>query len=114
AGNLGWCRRKAGGAGSDGRGVCAGVPDDRAHRALANQPAFRTGAGLRYGRSTLESAADVAVLAQELLQWRGGDGFPPVWQANTIVANPDYERLAPPAFEFDELPLRYLPDLPAR
>ena len=99
---------------SDDWGLCAWVPDDRGHRALANQPAFRTAAGLRYGRSTLESAADVSELAWELLQWRGKDGFPPVWQANTIVANPDYERLQPPLFQFDELPLCYFPELPAR
>jgi hypothetical protein len=112
--NLDWHRLKAVVLESDDWGLCAWVPDDRAHRALANQPAFRTGAGLRYGRSTLESAADVAALSQELLRWRGGDGLPPVWQANTIVANPDYGRLKPPAFEFDELPLRYLPELPSR
>jgi len=99
---------------SDDWGLCAWVPDDRGHRALANQPAFRTAAGLRYGRSTLESAADVSELAWELLQWRGKDGFPPAWQANMIVANPDYERLQPPLFQFDELPLCYFPELPAR
>jgi len=112
--NLDWRRLKAVVLESDDWGLCAWVPDDRAHRALANQPAFRTPAGLRYGRSTLETSSDVAELATELLDWRGGDGLPPVWQANTVVANPDYARIRPPLFEFDELPLCYLPELPAR
>ena len=112
--NLDWRRLRAVVLQSDDWGLCAWVPDDRAHRALANQPAFRTTAGLRYGRSTLESADDVRLLAAELLTWRGGDGFPPVWQANTILANPDYAQLRPPLFELDELPLCLHPDLPAR
>ena len=112
--NLDWHRLRAVVLESDDWGLCAWVPDDRAHRALAHQPAFRTAAGLRYGRSTLESAGDVGALAAELLEWRGGDGFPPVWQTNTVVANPDYGRMRPPLFEFEELPLAYLPELPAR
>ena len=112
--NLDWHRLRAVVLESDDWGLCGWVPDDRAHRALANQPAFRTEAGLRYGRSTLETAEEVRLLAAELLEWRGGDGFPPVWQANTIVANPDYARMHPPLFEFDELPLCVHPKLPAR
>jgi hypothetical protein len=112
--NLDWRRLKAVVLESDDWGLCAWVPDDRAHRALANLPAFRSDAGLRYGRSTLESAADVRELTAALLEYRGGDGFPPVWQANTIVANPDYERLIPPLFELQELPLFTHPELPAR
>ena len=112
--NLDWHRLRAVVLESDDWGLCGWVPDDRAHRALANLPAFRTEAGLRYGRSTLETSEDVRLLAAELLEWRGGDGFPPVWQANTIVANPDYARMHPPLFEFDELPLCVHPELPAR
>jgi len=94
-----WRRLKAVVLESDDWGLCAWVPDDQAHRALAVLPAFRSPAGLRYGRSTLESAADVTSLAATLLEWRGGDGFPPVLQANTIVANPDYEAMSSPLFE---------------
>lgn len=112
--NLDWHRLKAVVLESDDWGLCAWVPDDRAHRALAHLPAFRADAGLRYGRSTLESADDVSQLGRVLLEWRGGDGFPPVWQANTIVANPDYESLQPPAFEFAELPLVRVPEFPSR
>ena len=112
--NLDWHRLKAVVLESDDWGLCAWVPDDRAHRALARQPAFRSDSGLRYGRSTLESAEDVRELARVLLDWRGGDGFPPVWQANTIVANPDYDALHPPLFEVSELPLIPLPEFPAR
>ena len=112
--NLDWHRLKAVVLESDDWGLCAWVPDDRAHRALANQPAFRSDPGPRYGRSTLESAADVQELREALLGFRGGDGFPPVWQANTIVANPDYERLRPPLFELDELPLCLVPEFPSR
>lgn len=112
--NLDWHRLKAVVLESDDWGLCAWVPDDRAHRALAHQPAFRTDAGLRYGRSTLETAGDVHELTEVLLGWRGGDGFPPVWQANTIVANPDYEALHPPLFEVDALPLVHAPEFPAR
>jgi hypothetical protein len=112
--NLDWHRLRAVVLESDDWGLCAWVPDDRAFRALATLPAFRTEAGLRYGRSTLETADDVRLLAAELIEWRGGDGFPPVWQANTIVANPDYARMRPPLFEFEELPLCVHPDLPSR
>ncbi len=112
--NLDWRRLKAVVLESDDWGLCAWVPDDRAHRSLAPLPAFRTGAGLRYGRSTLETADDVRELTQILLAWRGGDGFPPIWQANTIVANPDYEAMRPPLFEFADLPLLLVPEFPSR
>jgi hypothetical protein len=112
--NLDWHRLRAVVLESDDWGLCAWVPDDRAHRALALLPAFRSAAGLRYGRSTLESAADVTELARALGEVRGGDGFPPVWQANTIVANPDYEHLQPPLFEIADLPLRMVPEFPSR
>ncbi len=112
--DLDWRRLKAVVLESDDWGLCAWVPDDRAHRALAHLPAFRSPAGLRYGRSTLETAGDVRSLAALLLEWRGRDGYPPVWQANTIVANPDYAAMKPPGFEFAELPLVELPAFPAR
>ena len=57
-------------------------------RASAPEPtlarAERSPAGRRYAGSTLERAEDVRQLADTLLEFRGGDGFPPVWQANTI------------------------------
>jgi peptidoglycan/xylan/chitin deacetylase (PgdA/CDA1 family) len=111
---LDWRRLRAVVLESDDWGLCAWVPDDRAHRALARLPAFRSPAGLRYGRSTLEGADDVRALSATLLDWRGRDGFPPVWQANTIVANPDFDAMKPPAFEARELPLVELPGFPAR
>lgn len=89
-----WRRLRAVVLESDDWGLCAWVPDQAAHEALAGTPAFRTPAGLRYGRSTLESAADVRALRETLLEFRGGDEIPPVWQANTVVAAPDYEWLA--------------------
>jgi len=109
-----WRRFKAVVLESDDWGLCAWVPDDQAHRTLAVLPAFRSPAGLRYGRSTLETAADITSLSAALLEWRGGDGFPPVLQANTIVANPNYEAMQAPLFEGDEPPLIELPDLPSR
>jgi hypothetical protein len=90
------------------------VPDEQAHRALADTPTWRTPAGRHYGRSTLESAEDVARLVDTLLEFRGGDGFPPVWQANTIMGAPDYPRLVPPLFEIGELPMVMLPEVPSR
>ena len=112
--NLDWHRLRAVVLESDDWGLCAWVPDDQAHRVLAGQPAFRTEAGLRYGRSTLEHARDVERLAATLLEFRGGDGLPPVWQANTIVAAPDWSRLVPPLFDVAELPLTGLDALPER
>lgn len=112
--NLDWHRLKAVVLESDDWGLCAWVPDEQAHRVLAGQPAFRSEPGQRYGRSTLESAADVKRLEGVLLEFRGGDGLPPVWQANTIVAAPDYERLVPPMFEVEGLPVVGLDALPAR
>lgn len=103
--NLDWHRLKSVVIESDDWGLCAWVPDDQAHRVLAGQPAFRGEAGQRYGRSTLESARDVERVVATLLEFRGGDGLPPVWQANTIVASPDWAKLVPPLFEVAELPL---------
>jgi hypothetical protein len=112
--NVDWGRLRAVVIQSDDWGLCAWVPDEQAHRALADSPAWRTPAGRIYGRSTLESADDVARLAGVLLEFRGGDGFPPVWQANTIMAAPDFDRLEPPSFRGDELPLVRLPATPSR
>ncbi len=112
--NLDWHRLKAVVLESDDWGLCAWVPDEQAHRVLAGEPAFRSVPGQRYGRSTLESATDVRALVELLLEFRGGDGLPPVWQANTIVATPDWSRLVPPLFEVRELPVTGLDALPAR
>src|SRR5690349_1898054 len=73
--NVDWRRLKAVVLESDDWGLCAWVPDDAAHRALANLPAFRGAAGRRYGRSTLESADDVHALVARLLTHRGADGL---------------------------------------
>jgi peptidoglycan/xylan/chitin deacetylase (PgdA/CDA1 family) len=37
-----------------------------------------------------------------------------VWQANTIVANPDYDAMLPPLFDFAEMPLVEQPAVPSR
>ncbi len=112
--NLDWHRLKAVVLESDDWGLCAWVPDEQAHRVLAGQPAFRSVAGQRYGRSTLEAASDVHALAATLLEFRGGDGMPPVLQANTIVAAPDWMQLVPPLFPAAALPVTGLDDLPSR
>jgi hypothetical protein len=112
--NFDWHRYKAVVLESDDWGLCAWSPDESAHRVLAGTPAFRSAAGARYGRSTLESAADVRALRELLLEFRGGDGFAPVWQANTVMASPDYARLKPPGFEAETLPLAFYPNFPGR
>src|SRR5580765_3195439 len=112
--NLDWTRLRAVVLESDDWGLCAWSPDHQAWRALADQPAFRTPWGRRYAGSTLESAEDVRVLTDTLLEFRGGDGFPPVWQANTVMSSPDYARLEPPAFAVEQLPLLDFPNVPAR
>jgi hypothetical protein len=112
--NLDWYRLRAVVLESDDWGLCAWSPDEEARRILADTPAFRSPAGLRYGGSTLESAADVRMLVETLSEFRGRDGFPPVWQANMIVAAPDYPRLRPPRFEAEALPLVGLPRTPSR
>lgn len=112
--DLDWRRYRAVVLQSDDWGLCAWAPDDRAHRALSGSPAFRSPAALRYGRSTLESAADVRALAGVLAGVRGADGLPPVLQANTIVANPDPLRLEPPLFGVATLPVIAHPAQPPR
>jgi hypothetical protein len=99
---------------SDDWGLCAWSADDEAHRALAATPAFASPVGRLYGRSTLESAADVRALRETLLGFRGADGSPPVWQANTVMASPDFERLAREGFAADEPPLVIFPETPSR
>lgn len=98
---------------SDDWGFCGWCPDDAAWRDLAESPVFRSAAGLRYGRSTLESAEDVRALVEVLAGVRGGDGFPAVLQANTIVANPDYGAMDP-ADAHGDLPLVMYPAFPSR
>jgi len=112
--NLDWRRLHAVVLESDDWGLCAWSPDEQAHRVLADTPVFRSPTGLRYGTSTLESADDVRLLVESLSVFRGSDGFPPVWQANTVMAAPDYSRLQPPGFETDALPLVDLPQTPSR
>ena len=112
--SLDWARLRAVVIESDDWGLCAWAPDREAWDALAATPAFRSPAGLRYGGSTLESAADVKALASLLLEHRGGDGAAPVWQANTVMANPDYERLAGEEASPATLPLVELPETPGR
>ena len=109
-----WGRLRAVVLESDDWGLCAWSADDEAHRALAATPAFASPAGRIYARSTLESAADVRALRETLLEFRGADGSPPVWQANTVMASPDYERLAREGFVADELPLVVFPEAPSR
>src|SRR5207248_7286206 len=106
-----WRRLRAVVIESDDWGLCAWVPDENAHAALSGEPAFRSTSGVRYGRSTLETAGDVRELADVLVGWRGGDGFPPVLQANTVVANPDYDAIRPP-FDLDEIPVVPFPGMP--
>lgn len=112
--NLDWKRMKAVVLESDDWGLCAWSPDLQAYRVLSDLPMFRSPAGRRYGGSTLERASDVKNMAGLLMEFRGGDGFPPVLQANTVMAAPDYARLNPPAFVCDELPLINLPLTPSR
>ena len=112
--NLDWHRLKAVVFESDDWGLCAWSADEQALRVLADTPAFRTPAGRRYAGSTLESANDVRALAATLAEFRGGDGFPAVWQANMVVAAPDFERLHAPLFEAPIVPLRDYPDVPSR
>jgi hypothetical protein len=109
-----WRRLKVVVLESDDWGLCAWSPDEQAYRVLTDTPAFRSPAGRVYGRSTLESAGDVQRLVQTLLEFRGGDGFPPVWQANTVMAAPDYARLEPPLFQTAALPVLMLPESPPR
>ncbi len=111
---LNWRQLKAVVLESDDWGLCAWVPDDLAYQALAASPAFRNPAARAYSRSTLESADDVARLAAVLLEFRGRDGHPPVWQANTVMATPDFARLQPPRFECATLPVVHYPDFPSR
>ena len=98
---------------SDDWGLCAWCPDAATWSALQDAPVFRSPVGRRYGGSTLESAEDVRSLTATLAEVRGRDGFPPVWQANTIVANPDYAKVDPDDAS-GELPLLPLPGLPSR
>ena len=112
--NIDWAALRAVVIESDDWGLCAWAPDREAWATLAETPAFQSRAGRRYGGSTLESAADVKALAALLLEHRGGDGAAPVWQANTVMANPDYARLARERPTSGALPLVELPETPGR
>lgn len=98
---------------SDDWGLAAWVPDEAAARELADAPAFTSAPGRRYGRSTLETAADVGALAALLGGVRGADGQPAVLQANTVMAAPDYARIAPGRASAP-IPVAPGPELPGR
>lgn len=98
---------------SDDWGLCAWVPDEAAAQRLAHAPAFRTPAGRRYGRSTLERADEVRALHAVLRGIRGADGQTAVLQANTVMAAPDYARIDP-ARAKPPLPTLAWPALPSR
>jgi hypothetical protein len=112
--SLDWRRLKAVVIESDDWGFCAWSPDEDAYRALSETPAYRTPAGRRYGGSTLESAADVRSMIAIFAECTGGDGRPAVCQANTVMSAPDYERMKPPRFECDAMPVMDLPETPSR
>jgi hypothetical protein len=112
--NLDWRRLKAVVIESDDWGLCAWSTDAHAFRVLADTPVYRHPAGRRYGGSTLESAEDMAAL-RAILEGSVPEGaIPPVLQANTVMASPDYDRLRPPMFEAEVLPLTDFPATPAR
>lgn len=110
--NVDWKSLRAVVLESDDWGFCGWCADDAAACELADTPAFQA-AGPREGRSTLENAGDVRALAALLAEARGADGFPAVLQANTTVANPDFDALDPSAPQ-GELPLVTGPEFPAR
>ncbi len=112
--NLDWHKLKAVVLESDDWGLCAWCPDEQAARVLADTPVFRSEVGRVYGRSTLESAEDVRQLSELLIEFRGGDGYPPVWQANTVMAAPDYARLQSPFPQAEDMPVVTVPDAPSR
>ena len=111
---LDWRRQKAVVLESDDWGLCAWSADEEAHRALAATPSFRDAVGRRYGRSTLERAEDVHALCAVLEEHRDANGITPVWQANTVMAAPDFAGIAGAASIPEQIPLVFLPDLPTR
>ena len=113
--NLDWKRLKAVVLESDDWGLCAWSPDrpgvPRARRT------FRCSAA---GRPTLRRLDARARFRRQAhgrrCSWSSAAATASrrCWQANTVMAAPDYARLNPPAFECDELPLIDLPLTPSR
>ncbi len=89
---------------SDDWGLEAWFPDREAARALADLVPTRPEWLGIYGRSSLETAAEVDSLRALLLGHRDLDGLPPVVQANHIVAAIDLEGCDPSTESFDDLP----------
>lgn len=112
--NLDWRRLKAVVIESDDWGLCAWSADTHALRVLADTPAFRHPAGRRYGGSTLESAEDLAAMRAILEGAAGAGALTPVLQANTVMAAPAFDRLHPPMFDAETLPLADFPHPPPR
>jgi hypothetical protein len=111
---LDWRRQRAVVLESDDWGLCAWSPDDEAFRALSETPAFRDAVGMRYGRSTRERAQDVRALCELLAAYPGPGGIPPVWQANTVMASPDFAAIAAGSYDATEIPLVFFPEAPPR
>jgi hypothetical protein len=90
---------------SDDWGYCAWIPDRAA--LTGPQAVVKRFAGWEtysketldaYSGSTLESAADIGRIARMLTKHRGGDGRPPLIQANYIMAAPDYRTMKDSGF----------------
>lgn len=79
---------------SDDWGYCGWVPDQTACEELKQLPSHRSSLEdpmvEPYFGSTLESAPDMQRLGQCLREFRGGDGYPALMQANYILGAPDF------------------------
>ncbi len=70
-----------------------GMPDKAAQQYLLNRiPACKNNPYILF--DTLESPKDLACLSETLLKFKDRSGNHPVFTANTVVANPDFERIA--------------------
>jgi hypothetical protein len=96
-GGVDWRRVRAVVFESDDWGLCGFVPDSTAWHGL-DRDTLRAGrVPQAYWGSTLEDSAAVLRLCRLLLNYRGWDGLPPIFQANYIVSSLSYEPEAPAA-----------------
>jgi hypothetical protein len=95
---------------SDDWGFCAWSPDQSAFETARQLDDGKVGQD--YWGSTLESPHDLHQLFEVLAEFEGGDGFPAKIQANYILANADFGRIA--AAGYKKWYGIELPDVPPR
>jgi hypothetical protein len=97
---INWQRWKAIVFESDDWGACSWVPDEKTYEKLRDFPFMQRKGVKFFSCSTLETSQHLKELFEVLSSFKGDDGRKVIWQANYVVANPDFEAIEKNNFSF--------------